>query len=213
MRLLYSFLVATAIVVSPYNCMAASGFEKLFGYDENSQVSLTDLPHWLSVIARHLTGDNPENEDSLKAGGRDTLLKWREFLDGISKLPPRKQLAAVNDYANDRKYILDITNYGMEDYWAIVREFLYNNGDCEDYAITKFFSLRLLGFKSSDLRLVILQDLNLSTPHAVLAVLLDKEILILDNQTREVISHDQIVHYIPLYSLNEKKWWLHLPPL
>lgn len=101
----------------------------------------------------------------------------------------------------------------MEDYWAIIKEFLQNNGDCEDYAITKFYSLRKLGFDNDQLRIVILQDTNLNVAHAVLAVFSADDIVILDNQVTPILSHNDIKHYTPLYSINEKGWWLHLPPM
>jgi len=100
---------------------------------------------------------------------------------------------------------------GAEDYWAVAREFLYNDGDCEDYAITKLFSLRWLDFSPAELRIVVLQDTNLRVPHAVLAVADQNDILILDNQIQEVVSHQAIVHYLPVYSINEQHWWMHLP--
>lgn len=119
----------------------------------------------------------------------------------------------MNAYANKHKYILDIANYGLEDYWAIVKEFLQKHGDCEDFAITKFYSLRQLGFPPGIMRIVILQDTNLDVAHAVLAVSLEEKIFILDNQAKEILTDKEIVHYTPLYSVNENQWWLHLPPL
>ena len=94
-------------------------------------------------------------------------------------------------------------NYGVEDYWAIPREFLCNGGDCEDYAITKLFSLRWLGLPAEDLRLVIVQDTNLRVPHAVLAVSRGADIFILDSQVQAVLSHRDVVHYAPVFSINE----------
>src|SRR5690606_7024803 len=108
---------------------------------------------------------------------------------------------------------LDIDNYGLDDYWAVAREFLYNGGDCEDYAITKLLSLRWLGLATERLRIVVLQDTNLRIPHAVLAVYDNDDIFILDNLTEQVVSHRDIVHYVPVYSINEAHWWIHTPPL
>ena len=65
----------------------------------------------------------------------------------------------------------------------------------------------------TNIRIVILQDTNLRIAHAVLAVARENDIFILDNQTKEVISHNDIAHYLPLFSVNENKWWLHLPVL
>jgi predicted transglutaminase-like cysteine proteinase len=107
--------------------------------------------------------------------------------------------------------VLDFDNYGLEDYWAIPHEFLFNGGDCEDYAITKLLSLRWLGYSADKLRIVVLQDTNLRIAHAVLAFGADDDILILDNQVEEVLSHQSIVHYVPVYSVSEFQWWMHAP--
>jgi len=187
------------------------GLEQLFGYRQVPQDNLDFLPQWLSVLERHLIEDVPEGECSDSFFNRCHLQRWRRFLDSIRELPPRQQLDAVNSYANQTQYVLDMSNYGQEDYWAVAREFFYNGGDCEDYAITKFFSLQWLGFPMAEVRIVILQDTNLRTPHAVLAVSQGADVLIMDNQSREVVSHGLIAHYIPLYSVNEQKWWMHLP--
>jgi len=200
-------------IVSPGTALGGTPFSRLFGYTERPQTDLTLLPQWLSVLERHLTEDLPAGSCSEKRFNTCHLEKWRDFLDSIRAKTRVEQIREVNRYANRKKYILDIDNYGVDDYWAIVREFFSNGGDCEDYAITKFFSLRWLGYDDSALRLVILQDTNLRIAHAVLAVAANRDILILDNQTGRVVSHRAIAHYQPLYSVNEKQWWLHLPTM
>lgn len=191
---------------------AEDAFSGLFGYRSLEQNGLEHLPQWLSVLERHLLEDVPEGDCRETLFTRCHLRKWFEFLESIRDLPREEQIARVNRYANQKEYVLDIVNYGQEDYWAIVREFLSNGGDCEDYAITKFFSLKWLGYPTEEFRIVILQDTNLRTPHAVLAVASGRDAVILDNQSGETRSHTGIVHYVPLFSLNEKAWWLYLPP-
>lgn len=182
----------------------AGKFPKIFGYNEVIENDMSLLPQWASVRHRHPVEDFTPNNEKLQ--------KWMGFLDSLKHLSSREQIDKINWYANTKKYIIDLRNYGKDDYWAIVWEFLENNGDCEDYSITKFFSLRQLGFAEDDLRILILQDTNLGVAHAVLTVSIDGDVLILDNQSTEVLSHRDIVHYVPLYSVNEHKWWLHLPP-
>ncbi len=177
----------------------------LFGYVEMSQSNLQAVEQWTKVQHRHPLEDIPKENLPLKA--------WYKQLKKTGKLSTEKQLIAINNFANEHPYIIDMHNYGIEDYWAIVKEFLQNNGDCEDYAITKFYSLRELGFDNTQLRIVILQDTNLKVAHAVLAVFQDDDIVILDNQVNQILSHTQIKHYTPIYSINEKGWWLHLPPM
>ena len=153
----------------------------------------------------------PAGECNEPGFNRCHLHQWQKYLASIQDLSREKQIRAVNQYANRKQYVLDLDNYGLEDYWAIAREFLQNGGDCEDYALTKLFSLRWLGFPTEDLRIVVLQDTNLRIPHAILAVSSNDDILILDNQIAEVVSHQHIVHYAPVYSINEDHWWIHIP--
>ncbi len=181
----------------------------LFGSQELPQRTLSELPDWLSYMERHLREDTPE--EICRQSGLCNLKPWYSFLESIRGLPKRQQLERVNQYANRQPYIQDIDNYGKADYWAVVKEFLSRSGDCEDYSLTKFFSLRLLGFSNDELRIVVLQDTNLRIGHAVLAVKYGGDELILDNQSRQVISHRNIKHYTPLYTVNEKRWWLHMP--
>jgi predicted transglutaminase-like cysteine proteinase len=138
------------------------------------------------------------------------LRPWKKFLASLVGKPAQEQLSAVNAYGNRMKYIQDIDNYGVDDYWATPKEFIFNSGDCEDYVIFKYFSLRDLGFGVDSMRIVTVQDTNLRIAHAVLAVYINNDILILDNQTESVISHHKILHYAPIYSVNESHWWMHM---
>ncbi|MCW8855214.1 MAG: transglutaminase-like cysteine peptidase [Gammaproteobacteria bacterium] len=183
----------------------------LFGYKENARSNLDIFPQWLSVLERHVRENVPEGDCSTKVMDKCHLENWHKFLNKIQGLAKFDQIRKVNEFANEQKYILDIENYGLEDYWATPKQFLYNNGDCEDYAITKMMSLNALGFSSSEMKLVVLQDTNLRIPHAVLAVDYQGDTLIMDNQIGEVISHRHIVHYVPIYSVNQTSWWMYLP--
>ncbi|HHH42740.1 MAG TPA: hypothetical protein ENK49_01235 [Gammaproteobacteria bacterium] len=196
------FLLPTSLLAFPAD---------LFGYQQVEQSDTQVFNQWIQALERHLRIDIPEGDCSEKHLNSCHLRNWLAFLATLRKLPGPEQLNAVNRYANSRDYVLDIDNYGLEDYWAVAREFLYNNGDCEDYAITKLFSLRWLGYPEEDLRIVVLQDTNLRIPHAVLAVASQHDIKILDNQIQQVVSHRDIVHYAPVYSINEQHWWIHLP--
>ncbi len=170
------------------------------------------FPNWLSVLERHPKQDVPEGSCNEISFNQCHLREWRSFLDGIKNSSIREKLRAVNEYGNRKNYVLDMDNYGMEDYWAIVKEFMHNGGDCEDYAITKLFSLRYLGVTVDAARIVVLMDTNLGVPHAVLAVKIGSDILILDNQAQEVLTDRSIVHYVPVFSINESDWWVHMPP-
>lgn len=190
---------------------AASFSDSLFGYQQQPQQSLNDFPQWVNALERHIQQRLPDGDCQASTLNRCHLQQWTTFLQTLRALPLNEQLRQVNKYANSRPYVLDIDNYNLPDYWAIPRELFANGGDCEDYAITKMLSLRWLQYPPELMRIVVLQDTNLRVAHAVLAVATDSDVLILDNQARNIISHRNIVHYVPVYSINESRWWLHLP--
>lgn len=183
----------------------------LFGYNESHHKDISSFTQWIAVLERHLLTDTPAASCEETRFNRCHLQQWQSFIDGIRELPRAEQLQAVNRYANNKPYRLDIENYGLADYWASASEFLPNGGDCEDYAITKLFSLLWLDFPIDSLRIVVLQDTNLRIPHAILAYYSGNDILLLDNQTQEVVDHREIIHYVPVYSINEQGWWIHTP--
>lgn len=183
----------------------------LFGYAETPQRDTGAFPQWVQARERQLR-DRLVDPACNGPGRRGCELRdWQAFIESVRGLPLREQLARVNRYGNDHPYLLDIDNWGREDYWAVPREFLPRGGDCEDFVLAKYFSLRLLGYAVDELRVVVVQDTNLRVPHAVLAVARGGDTWILDNQVQQVRSHRDIVHYAPVYSINDRQWWLHVP--
>ncbi len=183
----------------------------LFGYQEIQKQDLTLFPQWLSVLERQVLNLSDSKSCQSTQFNQCHLRQWQRFLENIKSLPLLQQIKQVNKYANEKEYILDIENYGIVDYWATPKEFLVNNGDCEDYAIIKMLSMKWLGVDVKSMRVVVVQDTNLRIPHAIMAIQNKNDILILDNQIEEVISHLDIYHYVPVYSVNEGNWWMHVP--
>src|SRR3546814_6696492 len=104
---------------------------------------------------------------------------------------------------------MDRELYGVSEFWATPQEFMKRSGDCEDYAIAKFFVLRDLGYANDKLRIVILMDRIRRIGHAVLAVYALGDILILDSLTDLIFSHKKYRQYVPQYSMNETTRWEH----
>lgn len=183
----------------------------LFAYKEVPRSNLKLFPQWLSVLEQHMKEMTPEGQCDARIFNRCHLREWLSFLQSIRHMSTDEKIRKVNGYANKKEYILDIENYGLGDYWATPKQFLQNNGDCEDYAIIKMMSLKQLGFDVNKMRVVVVQDTNQRIAHAVMSIDRHNDILILDNQIEEVISHRDIFHYVPVYSVNENNWWMHLP--
>ena len=212
MSVLMQRIFVLVLLLASLNVWSANkAAPRLFGYQELFKSNLELFPQWLSVLDRHIRDLAPEGSCRSRNFNRCHLKEWLTFLDRIRGLSDKQKILEVNNYANTKPYILDIKNYSVEDYWATPKEFLLQSGDCEDFAIIKMLSLKELGFDTRKMRVVVVQDTNLKIPHAVMSLERNGDILILDNQIKEVISHQHIFHYVPVYSVNESNWWMHLP--
>jgi predicted transglutaminase-like cysteine proteinase len=211
-----SFMLCLGIMLSSLTIIGAqinaaqAASIPLFGTKEIRSSKLSKFTKWTTALARYEKEKPSElNKCALSASNKCHITKWRIFLNKVKAQPQRKQLDYVNQYLNKWAYLVDPTNYGKKDYWATPTQFMTRNGDCEDYAISKYLSLLHLGFTKEQLRVVVLQDLNLKVPHAILVVYLDGKALVMDNQISKVIEANRIKHYKPIFSIGEKNWWLH----
>lgn len=208
--------VAAALLLGAFAFSApleAGPYPKLFGTREIASQNLKALPKWRGMLKRYFkTTEIPEGSCDARTFNTCHLEAWQAFLDSTRQLSAtsrRQQIETVNRYLNSVRYITDIRNWNVEDYWATPQQFFIHDGDCEDYAISKYMSLRALGYTVEELRIVVVEDLNLNIGHAILAVYLGGESYILDNQLRRVVEHSVTRHYKPYYSMNENSWWLH----
>ena len=205
-------LVATvAGLIAGGPALAAS---TLFGTAEYQSEALRELPQWQDVLAR-MQAEAPLTAACRAAPEQcpsPAARAWSRLLRSLDGAPPAAQLREVNRFVNGWHYRTDADNYGRSDYWATPFEFFRRAGDCEDYAIAKYRSLRLLGVPAERLRLVVLQDVARNLPHAVLAAYLDGRVLILDNLSDAVLPQESLPHYLPYYSVNERARWAHALP-
>ena len=194
---------------------AATAARPLFGTTEFRAESLDALPKWQRVL-----GEIEREQTIYQACARGSNLcpsraavAWQSVVRSQLGRPSIEQLRAINRFLNEWRYKADDQNYGRRDYWATPLEFLRHSGDCEDYAIAKYVTLRQLGFTPEQLRVVVVRDVLRDLAHAVLAVYLDDEVYILDNLTKSVLPQERIGHYVPYYSINESTRWAHVPPV
>lgn len=138
--------------------------------------------------------------------------EWLSFLEAQRGLTRRAQLDAVNQWANTKPYVEDWVNWHVADYWETPGEFIAKGGDCEDFAIAKYFSLIRLGFPAGDLRIVVVADSTTHGFHAVLAARLDGTVWLMDNFLPAVVAMESQPQYTAVYSLNQQGWWLHSNP-
>ena len=185
----------------------------IFGYNEVRSDDLGPFVKWTGMLDRFLREDGDTGGDCASTSYNACHHReWQSLIADLRGQDLDAQLDRVNRFMNARRYIVDPINWGVRDYWATPGQFFRKQGDCEDYAIAKYRTLRQLGLSDAQMRIVVLQDLNLGIPHAVLAVATPDGTMILDNQITQVVDDRVIRHYQPIYSINESAWWLHRPP-
>ncbi len=176
----------------------------LFGTVEFKR-PLQSLPQWLRVIKK-----NGEIPIFAKDKAFKKNVTWNELKSRAAGKKGIELLRFVNTFWNTWPYREDILNWKVEDYWEIPAEFLERSGDCEDYSIAKYFTLKELGVSPEKMRIVVLRDTVRNLAHAVLAVYMDGDAFILDNLSNAVLSHKRLRQYTPQYSVNESGRWAHI---
>ncbi|MBB4642149.1 transglutaminase-like cysteine peptidase [Rhizorhapis suberifaciens] len=136
---------------------------------------------------------------------------WSQVIAQSRHLSRGVQIQAINNWVNARiSYVEDTRQYGVADHWAPAAQSLARGrGDCEDFAIAKMQMLRALGIPASAMFLVIARDLVRRADHAVLAVAVDGDLLVLDNETDKVLSSDDVKDYRPVLTFNASGSWTH----
>lgn len=182
--------------------------------------NLAPFKKWRAALARYSEESKAKAPFTCAPGNQMDICsydEWTDFLTTLKDKAPLVQLNEINTRINKASYVNDQANWGQKDYWATPAEFMSRFGDCEDYAILKYLSLRRLGWKENSLRVVAVKDLNLKVGHAVLIVFFEHPNtgqiipLLLDNQIKKIVPANKVRHYQPVFSLNKFFWWRHTP--
>lgn len=121
--------------------------------------------------------------------GDKRIESYKRFLETIVHDSPTLQMEKVNDYFNQLVNESDRVVWGEEDYWATPKELiLQGRGDCEDFAIAKYFALKTLGADPSKMMILIVKADGRPELHVVLGVKQpSSEIMILDNLSWKIV--------------------------
>jgi len=120
-------------------------------------------------------------------------------------------LRKTNDFYNQVPYFSDMEHWGVDDYWATPVELVASfGGDCEDYAIAKYMTLKDLGVPIERLRITYVRAINIGETHMVLAYYPkpDSDPWILDNLIPEIKQASLRKDLVPVYSFNDDDLWL-----
>ena len=139
-------------------------------------------------------------------GAQGRIEAWNQMLQGETRQPEREQLTAVNRFFNQQLSFRDDTRiWRQTDYWATPIESLVKGaGDCEDYALAKYFSLRHLGVPSDKLRITYVKALTRNQAHMVLTYYAtpSADPLVLDNLISDIRPASNRKDLLPVYAFN-----------
>lgn len=134
-----------------------------------------------------------------------------KLLASLDKQPVGTQLKEVNRFFNQFQYREDIDHWGEKDYWATPEEFIgTQHGDCEDFVIAKYFSLRKLGVPDNKLYLTYVKALKQNVAHMVLSYFETPSSipLVLDNYNPKILEASKRRDLLPVYSFNANSLFL-----
>ena len=142
---------------------------------------------------------------------RKRLTAWVDLLDSNTPHTELEKLEQVNSFVNRLPFVDDNSHWQRKDYWSTPIEFLASNGgDCEDFTIAKYISLRLLGIADEKMSLTYVKSITLNQAHMVLTYYQSPGAvpLVLDNLTNAILPADQRKDLLPIYSFNGTGLWL-----
>jgi predicted transglutaminase-like cysteine proteinase len=219
-----SFVLLPALVsalLSLASLSAAAG--QPYRFDATGYLGEASLmPDWADTMNREAAQSavldaclaEPEACPRYYRGLRHVLLR-------AESLPQEKQITLISRYVNKKRYRDDRTAHlksaqdeaplKYRSRWSTVEEFMRRGGDCEDYATTKYYLLRRLGFSADQLRIVVTWERGERGFHAVLAVRLEdaEEPKILLLESDNTIKRGGRHRYRFIYSVNEESIWDH----
>lgn len=148
----------------------------------------------------------------------ESVAAWRRMMADAADLDEEMQLARVNAFFNRRlRFVDDTVVWRQQDYWATPLEFMGKGaGDCEDFAIAKYITLRLLGIPDERLRLIYVRAQigdprsKLSQAHMVLGYYAEPsdEPLVLDNLISDIRRASRRTDLTPVFSFNSAGLWV-----
>ncbi len=190
--------------------------------------STTWPPLWLAVLAAVLVSlmllnvqaGNPfkldahmlkEVEKNYGQQAKQRLIDWQNLINDDRSSSDLEKLQKVNEFFNRVQFIDDLLLWKEKDYWATPVEFLVQNGgDCEDFSIAKYFTLKKMSVDENKLNMTYVKALELNQAHMVVTYYEapDAEPLVLDNLNPEILFASNRSDLMPVFSFNGSGLWL-----
>lgn len=139
------------------------------------------------------------------------LFSWQKLINNHRQETELEKIRLVTDFFNAIPYHTDKEVWNQTDFWANPLEFIgKNTGDCEDYTIAKYLTLKAMGVSPDKLRMVYVVSKKLKAPHMILAYYEteDAQPLILDNMTPQILYAADRKDLRPVYMFSENAIWI-----
>ena len=196
-----------------------------YGYIQNKIESLGLRPLFLAIAVFLITFLSVEArapfsldidmldkiEEKYGTEARVRLLDWQKLINEDRSGSDLEKLEKVNEFFNRVQFIDDQLLWKQSDYWATPVEFLAGNGgDCEDFSIAKYFTLKKMGIDEEKLNMTYVKALQLNQAHMVITYYENPaaEPLVLDNLNPEIVPASKREDLIPVFSFNGSGLWL-----
>ncbi len=141
----------------------------------------------------------------------DRINLLQELIKNDDSKTDNEKLEKVNKFYNQYAFVDDIDHWGEKDYWATPIEFIATEGgDCEDFSLAKYFTLKALGVPEKKLYLTYVKAIKLNQAHMVLTYYStpDSEPLVLDNLNDTIQTASKRTDLVPVYTFNADGLWL-----
>ncbi|WP_041642281.1 transglutaminase-like cysteine peptidase [Azoarcus olearius] len=173
---------------------------------------------WLCAAAPDLDRMQSQAAERFGSTAAELVAAWRRLLGESAAETDADKLARVNTFFNRRLLFEDDSVvWRQNDYWATPLETMGRGaGDCEDFAIAKYMTLRLLGVPADKLRLIYVRaqiggpGSTASQAHMVLGYFAapTDEPLVLDNLISEIRPAARRPDLFPVFSFNDEGLWV-----
>jgi predicted transglutaminase-like cysteine proteinase len=167
------------------------------------------------MTAANFSLDRELLQKAEKKYGRDAhnrLTAWEDLIRQDRSKTDREKLEKVNRFFNSKiRFANDMDVWGVQDYWATPIEFLCKGaGDCEDFAIAKYFTLKAMGVEDGKLRITYVKAIQYNIHHMVLTYYSEPEAepLVLDNLVDSISVASKRTDLMPIFGFNGSGLWM-----
>ena len=214
---IFAYLRSRAWILLLAPVTASANYD--FDVPDDYLASATEWPAWAQILEQQSSDREAISRclaDESTCIGK--LKSLRPILIKGAALDRDRQLKLVNRYINRRRYRRDRRETSLSaapggeaelrNHWTTLLEFLNRGGDCEDYAVAKYFLLREFGFPAEDMRVLVTWEKSARDYHAVLAIRReDGSSWLLESDNTIVKGSHRKYRFI--YALNEEGIWDH----